>query len=263
MNKSQQKGTVAAWMDFLVGFPVDTVELQAIVGEVSSLPDLEAKLVEEVPGGGRLTPAFPKTFFGGYKDEKIMLNLTAIESDYSEFMAPDLHGVPKPKNLHWFLRCNIMSVVNGNPRTWPYVSEFMALAVRLMLDRFWVKQESNPFLFSGNFFDSKFLTSGFIKEIIEPTDDQPWPSYRITWRKNPDDPNSNGEFIVFPTDFVDYQVGDRVLIIKDITNPKISQLWSDDDMKVLGGTNNDPSKPIPNCSVAPIMLYYIDPDKTS
>ena len=261
LPKAAAKGTVAGWIDFMTGFPIGVIELQALVGEISSRPDLKNDLVESVQDPDSVTPAFPKTLFGGYADSKILMNLMYLSNDYSDFMASDLNGEDQPKGLHWWLRTNLMSDVSGSPQLFPYPGEFLGLAVRLFPDRVSFSQESNPFLYSGNFVDTVYFTSGFIKEIIDPTDDQPWPSYRITWRKNPDDPNSTGEYLLYPTDFTEYKVGDRVTILKDVTTEKTSQQWKDDDMKTMGGEKANSSTPVQNCAIAPIAFYNIDPDQ--
>ena len=46
---------------------------------------------------------------------------------------------------------------------------------------------------------------------------------------------ARANLLVYPTDFTEFQVGDRVIILKDVTTTKTSQLWNDDDMKVMGG----------------------------
>jgi hypothetical protein len=263
LQKASRKGTVGGWLDFLTGFPVAVIELQAMVGEISSRPDLKKGLVESVQDPGGVTPAFPKTLFGGYEDSKILMNLLYLSNDYSEFMADDLHGEPKLTGLHWWLRTCLMSDVGGSPQLFPYPGEFVGLAVRLFPDRVSFSQESNPFLYSGNFVDTVYFTSGFVKEIIDPTDDYPWPSYRITWRKNPDDPQSTGEYLLYPTDFTEYKVGDRVVILKDVTTEKTSQQWKDDDMKTMGGEKTDPDTPVKSCAIVPLMFYNIDPEKES
>ena len=261
LSKAASKGTVAGWLDFLVGVPVACIELQALVGEISSRPDVLKQLVESVQDPSMISPAFPKTLFGGYDPGKILMNLLYLDGDYSEFMAKDLSGEDKPTGLHWWLRTNLMSDISGEPQKWPYPGEFLALAVRLMPDRFSDSQESNPFLYSGNFVDTVYFTSGFVKEVIDPTDEHPWPSYRITWRKNPDDSGSTGEYLLYPTDFTEYQVGDRIIILKDVTTEKTSQQWKDDDMKTMGGEQVGPDDPVKSCAVAPLMFFSIDPDK--
>ena len=261
LDKASSNGTVAGFVDFMTGFPMAVIELQAIVGEISSRPDLKDQLVESVQDSEMASPAFPQTLFGGYLDEKILMNLMYIENDYSDFMAKDLDDEDPLKGLHWWLRTNLMSDIGGDPRKWPYPTEFLGLAVRLFPSRFSDSQESNPFIYSGCFLDTVYFTAGFIKEIVDPTDEKPWPSYKVTWRKDPDNPDSTGEYLLFPTDWTEYKVGDRVLIIKDVTTGKKSHLWKDDDMKTMGGEKTDPKTPVKTCALAPLYFFKINPDK--
>ncbi len=260
LQKAQQKGTVAGWIDFLVGFPLACVELLAMVGELSSIPDKAADptLVEEVAGDGGYTPAFPKTLFGGYADNKTMVNLMWLDGDYSDTLPPDLQNESQPQGLHWWVRVAIMTAVG---QKFPYPGEFMALACRIFLDRFvgFSSQESNPFLFSGQWLDTVFLTGGFITDIIEPTAEFPYNQYSIMWRKNPNNPNDTGIIQnVLPTDFAEYKkpsgdakVGDRVAILKNITVTKQSQLWKDLDMTTFDVTT---------WAIAPFSFYNINPE---
>jgi len=264
LQKAQQQGTVGGWIDFLCGFPMACVELLTMVGEVSSDPDLKTDLVEEVPGDGGYTPAFPNTLFGGYVDNKIPVNLIWLDGDFSESMPPDLTSGfdPQPQGLHWWTRVALMSLLNNSAvgQKFPYPGEFLALACRIFLDRFvgFDSQESNPFLFAGNWIDTVYLSSGFITDIIEPTAEFPYNQYKLRWRKNPNDPNDDGIHTLLPTDFADYKkpvgsatVGDRVCLLKDITTTKTSQLWRDPDMTKLDVTT---------WAIAPLMFYSVNPE---
>jgi hypothetical protein len=259
---AQKYGKVLAWMLFVEGYPYDVIELKALVGEISSKQDLQQGLVQTETGLGDLTPPMPITLFGGYNQDKIPRNYIDIDSDLASALAPNLGGGPDLQGLHWWYLVNFIDTdINQSGKTkFPYPGEFMALAIRLFMDRYWVSQETNPFLFGGNFLDTVYFTSGYIKEILPPTDEQPWSSYVVTWRPNPDDPSNSGEYILFPTDYSDYQVGDRVTIIKDVTKGKSTQLWNDDDMKKMGGIDTDEGQGVSNCSIAPVMFYGFDPE---
>jgi hypothetical protein len=62
----------------------------------------------------------------------------------------------------------------------------------------------------------------------------------VQWRKKIMEVN--------PTDFAEYEVKDRVTILKDVATEKQSQLWKDDDMKTFGET----------WMIAPIGFYGLD-----
>lgn len=260
LDKASQKGTVGGWIDFMTGFPVGCIELQALIGEISSRPDLKNDLVESVQDPDGMTPAFPKTLFGGYADSKILMNLMYLSNDYSDFMADDLQGEDKPAGLRWWLRVNLMSDVGGSPQLFPYPGEFCALAVRLFPDRVSFSQESNPFYYSGCFCDTCYFSSGYITEIIEPTDDIPYPQYKVRWRKNPAVPNDDGIYTIIPTDFTSYEIGDRVVLLKDVETTKTSQLWKDLDMTQMDPDDASNKKP-QKVSIVPIMFFGIDVDQ--
>lgn len=260
LDKASQKGTVAGWCDFVEGFPIACIELQTLVGEISSRPDALKQLVESVQDPSMVTPAFPKTLFGGYEPEKILTNLLYIDGDFSEYMAKELDGEPKLQNLHWILRYNIMGDIGGTGQLFPYPTEFMAMAVRLFPDRFSDSQESNPFLYSANFLDTCYFTAGYITEIIEPTDDAPYPQYKVRWRKNPAVQNDDGIYTIIPTDFTSYEIGDRVVLLKDVETTKTSQLWKDLDMTQMDLADAKNKKP-QKVSIVPIMFFGIDVDK--
>jgi hypothetical protein len=86
-------------------------------------------------------------------------------------------------------------------------------------------QKSLPFIYSGNWIDTVYYTSAKVKEVIEPSDTKPYPTYRVTWRKF--------EAIAKPSDFAEYQVDDRVTILKDVATDKEEQTWEDEDTNVM------------------------------
>ena len=81
---------------------------------------------------------------------------------------------------------------------------------------------------------------GGVTEVIEPTDEAPYPTYKVQWRKD--------EVTATPSDFAEYKVGDRVTILKDVATTKQSQLWKDDDMKEFGE----------NWMIVPITFYGLE-----
>ncbi len=244
-------GKVVGFVDFLGGFPMECTELIAMVGEMSSRADLKAGMVAAVPGDGP-TPAMPTELFAGYADDKILLNLIYLPTDYAKTLVKGLTGEPEPKNLHWWLRINFTEDATGLPLKFPYPGEFLFLAVRLMPDRYWGAQKSNPFLFSGNWIDTVYLSGATIKEIQPPDDDRSYPTYTVAWRKE----EITG---VLATDFSEYQIGDRVVILKDVETDKQSQLWKDDDMQADGTQKAFKDN---KWVIAPLMFYGIDPEAT-
>jgi hypothetical protein len=235
-----------AWFDFLAGFPIKVIETLVMVGEISSRLDLKDGKLEAMDGGGDVTPPFPESLFEGYADNKILVNTIAFNSEFAEWMAKNLEGEPESTGLTWWVRANLPNVEGSK---FPYPGEFFGLACRLMVGRYWDQQESSPFIFSGNWIDTVYLTGAVIKEITEPTDDVPYPVYKIQWRKFTVDG-------VHASDFSEFKVGDRVCILKDVTTEKKTQTWKDDDMKTFGTEGGDSQ-----WVIVPFSFYGIDPEE--
>lgn len=222
-------GEVLGFIDFLAGFPIECIELLGVVGQYSS----DAAKLEVKPGEGPVPPA-PDQLFEGFDGDYVLVNYMYLAAHIGKWMATTLNGEPQPENLHWWVRTNLVSMEGG---TFPVPGEFVALAVRIMVGTPWGRQKSSPFLYSGNWMDTVFLTSGKIEEVIAPTDNMPYPTYKVKWRKH--------EVTVKPSDFAEYQVGDRVTILKDVAANKPSQLWKDKDMQDFGD----------NWVIAPVTFY--------
>ncbi len=230
----------AAFIDFLGGFPLECCEMLMAIGERSSSKDK----VPVLPGEDAAAAPVPQEFFVGYDEDRVLLNYLYLTPENVQWMAKNLDGEPGPANLHWWLRVNLVED-SGSPSKWPLPGEFMGLGVRMMPDKPWGSQKSSPFIYSGNWMDTVYYTGAVIKEVQEPTDDQPYSTYTVIWR---------GQEIteVRPSDFAEYKVDDRVTILKDVTTEKESQLWRDDDMKEF-----DKDK----WMIAPITFYGLEKEE--
>ena len=227
-------GGVVAWLDFLAGFPVDCVEMLVLIGEYST----QADKVTAKDGAGKPAAPVPDKFFEWPEKDKVMFNLTGIPTkNVAKMLAPNLEGEPKPAKVHWWFRVNL---VIQDKKTWPVPGEFCGLAVRMMPDMPWGKQKSSPFIYSGNWMDTVYLTGGVITAVIDPTDTVPYPTYKVKWRKD--------EVSVNPSDFALHKVGDRVTILTDVATDKKTQLWKDNDTKNFGDT----------WMIAPIAFYGLE-----
>lgn len=242
-----KEGTVKGFVDFLCGFPIESPELLVMVGEMSSRTDYaNGKLPVKDASGDTVSPPFPNELFGGYLEEKYLMNIEYLDSAAGLTLANNLSGEPDVKGLHWWVRTNFLSIAGLQ---FPYPTEFLGLGVRIMVDRPWGHQESNPFIFSGVWLDTVYLTSGFVKTVNPPTDDIPYPTYDVFWRK---------ELIenVRPSDFSEIKEGDRVFLLKDVETDKKSQCWDDDDMKE-GAFDKE------KWVIVPLAMYDIDPEVES
>ena len=219
-----------AFIDFLAGFPIDDVEMLVLIGEFSS----KAGKVSVQPGTG-VSPPLPQGGFFKWPDpDKVLLNLTALPTkNVAQIFAPNLSGEPKPSHAHWWLRVQLV----GEGKRWPIPGEFVGLGVRMFPGTFWGHQKSSPFVYSGNWMDTVYYTGARITEIIAPTDEVSYPTYKVKWRKD--------EVTVNPSDFAEYKVGDRVSILKDVSVTKTSQTWKDKDQKTWGD----------NWQIIPLTFY--------
>lgn len=225
------------FIHFLAGFPIDTVEMLMLIGQFSS----KADNVAVMPGEERVTAPIPD-FFEWPDEEKLLLNRTAILENATMFFAENLPDQPMPTKAHWWFRYEFGA---ENVGKFPVPGEFLALGVRMMPGEFWGHQKSSPFIYSGNWMDMVYYTSARVVEVIEPSDEMPYPTYKVQWRKD--------EVTAISTDFAEYKVGDRVTILKDVATEKKSQLWSDDDMK----SGCDKAK----WAICPITFYGLDEEE--
>jgi hypothetical protein len=214
-----------------------------MVGEYSTDEKLLAEAGSVKPGTGAAAP-MPTKFFQWPEEDKILVNTTAIVSKDVKWFAKNLSGEQKPERHRW-LRINLTAGSEEFPNKYPVPGEFMGLGVRMMPDKPWGKQESSPFLYSGNWMDTVYYTSAVVQGINEPTDEEPYSTYDVKWRES----GAKGSSItVRPSDFAEYKVGDRVTILKDVATTKKTQLWKDEDMDTFGDT----------WMIAPIGFYGLD-----
>ena len=236
------KGDAVAFIDFLLGFPIDCVEMLLAIGELSTKADMVT--VQE----GKDRPVSPiQKFFKWPDKKKILLNLTALPTkNVSKILVKNLEGEPKPVKVHWWFRVQILKTTAIK---FPVPGEFLALGNRMMPDKPWGKQKSSPFIYAGNWMDTVYYTSCRIKEVIEATATIPYRTYKVMWRKN--------EVTARPSDFAEYKVDDRVTLLKDVATTKRTQLWKDDDMKYFGGAEDMAPADIV-WQIAPISFYGLD-----
>jgi len=253
-SQFSDKGTggegVMGFADFLCGFPMECTEMMVLVGEISARAAYKAGKLPVQDGKGQPTSPMPDSFFEGYEDVRTLLTYMYLDTQYAMCWIDGLKGEPEPGGLKWWVRVPFPEKINGNPAKFPYPGEFVALGVRLMPDKPWWDQESSPLLFSGNWADTVYLSGAVIKEIQDPTDDRPYPTYTVQWRKNEIKD-------VRPSDFAEYRVDDRVAVLKDIESDKKTETWKDDDTKGSEEKAFDKDKWV----IVPLMFFGIDTEK--
>ena len=144
-------------------------------------------------------------------EEKTLHTLNWLESDNCEGLADGVNGEREPANPHWWFRVNCIDT-----QKWPYPGEFLGLGNRIFPNLAWsISPEDprySPFLFSGMFMDTVFITSAHVLDVEESTEG--YCKVKCKWREQ--------EIWAYPTDFAKYEVDDRVTIIKTITTDKTS-----------------------------------------
>jgi hypothetical protein len=243
-------GTGLGFIDLLCGFPMECTEMMVMVGEISARAAYKAGKLPVQDGKGQPTSPMPDSFFEGYEDVRTLLTYMYLDTQYAMCWIDGLKGEPEPGGLKWWVRVPFPEQLDNKPAKFPYPGEFVAMGVRLMPDKPWWDQESSPFLFSGNWADTVYLSGAVIKEIQEPTDERPYPTYTVQWRKNEIKD-------VRPSDFAEYRVDDRVAVLKDIESDKKTETWKDDDTKGSEEKAFDKDKWV----IVPLMFFGIDTEK--
>jgi len=203
-----------AWVDFLAGFAYGDCEMLTMVGEVTTEKDQWPTSPDE---GDMPVPPVPEEMFDEetYGEKKTAHNLMWLESDRVDVFSDGVSGEPTPDAPNWWLRVNFV----GDEK-YPYPGEFLGLGVRIFPNLTWGSQKNSPFLYGGHWIDTAFITSG-TATVTEKHQDGYY-LCTMDWRK---DKNLK----VYPSDFAQYEVGDRLTVLKTITTTKKSQLWKDED----------------------------------
>jgi hypothetical protein len=163
------------------------------------------------PGKGPVPPV-PEKFFKGQKRQYILFNYIWLVEEGVKAMASPVAAGEQAENL-WWLRINLTE-----QDLYPFPGEFVGLAVRLFPNLPWGDQVSSPYLFSGNWMDTLYYTSGIVKEVIRGED---YDEYVIKWRGQ--------DIRVKSSDFATYKCNDRVVVLKDINTGRPTQRFDDED----------------------------------
>jgi len=207
MGPSGSKNDLTGYIDVPIG-PLGVMWRISLATE-SSLSEGTGSNVYPVSGnnntiqGGELLPPFDlqrKETCG-----EMMMNKGYLLDDDStcELL---LDGTADPPELHKWLRYWIKK-----ENTTIIPGEFVGILCRPWPLFCWWKQETAPFVYAGNWIETEFYTSGIVKEVweeddYEGEDGEVGNRYRV-WVKNE-------EIVVKSTDFLEYEVDDRVGLLK-------------------------------------------------
>lgn len=156
--------------------------------------------------GGELLPPFDvnRSEVAG---EKLMSKGYLIEDDIKvEILAENFGGLDNPALHHWLRYW----ITEDNTEIIP--GEFVGILCRPWPLHCWWFQETSPFLYSGHWIETEFYTSGIVKEVqvidedFEPDTGEVGNRYKV-WVKNE-------EIIVKSSDFLEYEVDERVGLLK-------------------------------------------------
>lgn len=204
------------WADFLGGFPYGVVEMMALLFE-------EATENYDAQSGDGAAAPIPKDFFKGYEEKDIAYNLLYLTEKICDPFSDGISGEEKPKGPKWWQRINFeQDYLEKRPTP----GEFVCLGIRLFPDKPWGDQEASPFISSGNWFDTLYYTSAKVLEVMEPDENRPFKLYKVGWRAKEE--GGITEFLARPSGFEEYEVDDRVAILKDAATTRTSQTWKDD-----------------------------------
>ena len=123
-----------------------------------------------------------------------------IESRDAEYPAEPFAGYDKILPFHsfrYYLR---------RDAKWPLPGEFIGLLAKPWPAHVWWFQKTSPLLYSGNWFETNYYTSGVVKEILPSPEGSSGLAYRCVVR--------GVDVCIAGSDFYEYSVGDRVSILR-------------------------------------------------
>jgi len=214
-----------AFLDFSSGIPFNAVEMKPIIYELST--EKMEHLYPVIAETGAAAPVPTDFFDEDYHD--ILFNYLYLDADNVDGFIEGLSG--ETETFLWWTRKNmVLPDENEEPQKYPTPGEFVALGIRMFPDKPWGDQESSPYLFSGNWFDTLYYTTAVVEEIEEPTNERPFPLYRVAWRGKEEERlmEDYNKFWARPSGFETYAVDDRVTVIKDVDTERKTQTWKDD-----------------------------------
>jgi len=192
----------AAFLAFPVG-QLGVMENQSLVSESMIERGIMEDTTPVIPDGGFMAPVTKER---NTCPGKHIINTAYLKTDDKvEHLSEGFKGQdnfpPHRWKRYWI----------NKEDTWPIPGEFVGLACKsLPYHASWF-QETSPFLYSGNWFDTNYYTSGTITEVIEDAENEETNIYKVKTR--------GLEQCLRPNDFSKYEVGDRVAIVKKNGNP--------------------------------------------
>lgn len=187
-----------------------------LVGEVTGDGEGEDSCI----AGGELFPPFPPTLFSapgiplagrtGVHEINVQLYKSGVVDENGG-------AEPEAEVIRW------TRVFLHDSLTWPTPGEFLGLAYRPMPNLPWFSQDTSPVLYSGNWWETLFYSSGVVESVI--------PEGGAGGIGTVGDTYSilvKGETVLAKSsDFAEYAVGDRVALMKQYDSSEKSMSWKD------------------------------------
>lgn len=183
-----EAGAIAA-LEFLTGDLV-AMENTMLLGEITGE-------VNDVKKGGKLIPSPAPPAKSGEE-----LTLT-----HGFYVAEDnVKILQKSEDFHPF---TVTRKEMLKEEKFPTPGEFLGMAVRAWPNHAWFSQESNPFMFAANWFETNHYSGGLVKAKNDISDDQDGSDfdYEVMVR-------GKLKTGVISSDFKEYEIDDRVAILK-------------------------------------------------
>lgn len=195
-----------------------SVEVLSMVGEETG--DGEGALVCD-DGGERMFPPTPHTFFVAPGIE-ISSYTGAKNSIFIQFGVEGFPGEqPSGKG---FRNYNWARLYLTNDFTWPTPGEFLGMAVKPMPNKPWYYQLKSPFLYTANWFETEYYSSGIVTTVYDEGDPAGIGTVGKTYEIRIKEQSG---VLAKSSDFAVYAVGDRVALVKVIDSANQSHKWTE------------------------------------
>lgn len=233
-----------------LAFPIGqlgVMEIVSLMGEATTEKDdfVASINASEMPvEGNEMMP--PMHDNRGYCIGGHLIKDGYIIQDKVEYPADEFTGQESIEPHKWLRRW-----ISGN-NTFLVPGEFVALLAKPELYHVWWYQEMYPFIYSGNWFETEFYTSGIIQEIIEPSEESEELTniYKI-WIKG-------WEMYLRSSDFYEYEINERVAVVKNVGEYAGNCNWL--KIKEDGKNNTSSSEILPDDDwrICPISFYEVE-----
>lgn len=193
------KGNIPESVGFLA-FPVGQLGVMEIVSLAteSYCPSVAGSEDNVVEGGGMMPPVHhTRGACAGHH----LVEEGYLQQPNAEILADEFGGLPSAEPHSW-LRYWIQP-----SDKFPAPGEFVVLLAKSELYHVWWFQETYPFMYSGNFFETEYYTSGIVKEVHTFNDVGEPTVCKVLF-------NGVYETYLRSTDYYEYEVDDRVAILK-------------------------------------------------